>query len=191
MNHISGLTRYINDIKVVICDIDGVLTDGKILISEKDWRLKSFDQKDTLGTMIAKYSNLKQIWISLHLTEISKIRGRAIGVDEIIGAKYGKYAAIEEFLLRDGVEYKNVAYIGDDIDDYMVMERCGFPIAVNDSVQDIKTLAKYITNAKGGAGAVRESIELILKTQGKWENAVEKFFEAVRNPLVDPTENFR
>jgi len=141
--------------------------------------------------MIAKYSDIRQIWISLHLTEISKIRGRALGVDEIVGAKYGKYAAIEEFLLRDGFEYKNIAYIGDDIDDYMVMERCGFPVAVNDSVPDIKTLAKYITNAKGGCGAVRETIELILKSQNKWENSVEKFFEAVHNPLVDPTENFR
>jgi len=191
MHHLAILKKIIAQIKVIICDIDGVLTDGKIYVSEKDWRLKAFDQKDTLGIMIARYSGIRQIWISLHLTEISKIRGRALGVDEIIGAKYGKYAAIEEFLLRDGYEYKNLAYIGDDIDDYMVMERCGFPIAVNNSSPDIKALAKYITSADGGAGAVREAIELILKEQGNWETAVEKFFADVQNPLVDPTLNLR
>jgi len=189
--NINYLKRIIQDIKVIMIDIDGVLTDGKIYITEGDWRLKSFDQKDSLGIMITKYSDLKQIWISLHLTEIAKKRGAALGVDEIIGAKYGKYAAVEEFLLREDVEYKNIAYIGDDIDDYMVMERCGFPIAVNDAVSDVKALAKYITKSNGGNGAVREVIELILKEQGKWETAVEKFFDAVKNPLVDPTQNLR
>ena len=184
------LKQHIQKIKYIVCDIDGVLTDGKHYVTEQETKIKAFDNKDSLGIMIAKYADIKQAWISLHLTPIAKHRGSSLGVDEIISAKSGKYAAIEEFILRANIEYKHLAYIGDDIDDYMIMERCGFPVAVNDAVPEIKSLAKYITNCKGGNGAVREAIELILKEQNKWDTAIEKFFVDVRNPLVDPTKVF-
>ncbi len=97
------LNQHLNKIKCIICDIDGVLTDGKLFISEQGVKIKAFDNKDTLGIMIAKYSDIKMVWISLHLTDVAKHRGASLGVDEIISAKYGKYAAIEEFLLRANI----------------------------------------------------------------------------------------
>jgi 3-deoxy-D-manno-octulosonate 8-phosphate phosphatase (KDO 8-P phosphatase) len=187
----SMIRKSLQDVKTIIMDIDGVLTDGHVYVTEGDWRIKSFNQRDTLGIMIAKHSEIKLAWVSLRLTEIAKKRAVNIGIDEVLGAKYGKLKAIEEYLMRNNLDFKDVAYIGDDIDDYRVMEQCGFPVAVNDATEEIKIIAKYIAKNNGGMGAVREVIELVLREQNKWNTSVNKFFAELANPLEDPTNILR
>ncbi len=159
--------RLVN-IKVLVMDVDGVLTDGRIIMDAHGVESKFFDVQDGFGIVFAKQCGLKTVIISARQSEVVKHRADDLKIDKVFVGVYPKISAYEQMVKEFGVNDEEVCFIGDDVADLKVMKRCGFAVAVANAVFEVKSIAHYVTKAKGGRGAVREAIELILKAQGKW-----------------------
>jgi 3-deoxy-D-manno-octulosonate 8-phosphate phosphatase (KDO 8-P phosphatase) len=149
------------DIKLVILDVDGVMTDGRIVIDDNGVESRNFDIKDGMGVVVMMMSGVEVAIIT------SKIKRFHEGIKK-------KTEPYEEMLKEMGITDAEVAYVGDDLVDLSMMKRVGLPIAVGDAVEDVKQHAAYVTKARGGYGAVREVAEMILKAQGKWDKILSK-----------------
>lgn len=156
-------------------DVDGVLTDGKILYTEDGKEYKSFDVKDGFAMAAAVRIGLKIAVISGRESSTVTRRMKEVGVTEIhqkVRDKIEIYNKIkEEHQLSD----EEIAYVGDDVLDIGVMKRAGLAFAVSDAAEDTKKFSHSVTNAKGGNGAVRETLVLILKAQDKWSKLINRF----------------
>lgn len=150
------------DIKLLILDVDGVLTDGKIYISDNGIETKSFNIQDGLGLKLLLDNSINIAVISGRKSNATKIRLRELGIKHAyfgVADKTKVFNALKKkFRLKD----KNIACIGDDLPDLPIMQKVGFSIAVANAVQKVRDISDYITKAKGGDGAVREACELIL-----------------------------
>jgi 3-deoxy-D-manno-octulosonate 8-phosphate phosphatase (KDO 8-P phosphatase) len=156
-------------------DCDGVLTDGRIWILAEGDDQKAFSTKDGLGIELLHRAGLRSGIISGRKSTAVERRAHGLGMEFVRLGDGDKIAAFEQILAAAEVEANEVAFIGDDLNDIPLMLRSGLAIAVADAVQETRDHAHYVTNATGGSGAVRESIELILKAQGHWSKLIEKY----------------
>jgi 3-deoxy-D-manno-octulosonate 8-phosphate phosphatase (KDO 8-P phosphatase) len=166
----SRITKYASRIKLFLCDVDGVLTDGSIFIGgEREF--KRFNIRDGLGLVLARRAGLKVGWVSARPSAATKLRAEELKIDFLVqqGDNTGKTAAIERLLAQEKLNWSEVCFVGDDIIDLGPRARAGLAIAVGDAVPEAKAAAHWITKAAGGRGAVREAVELILKAQHKWQ----------------------
>jgi 3-deoxy-D-manno-octulosonate 8-phosphate phosphatase (KDO 8-P phosphatase) len=157
-------------IKLFLCDVDGVLTDGSIFIGgEREF--KWFNIRDGLGMVLARRAGLKVGWISARPSLATKLRADELKIDFLVqqGDNLSKTAAIEHLLAQERLNWSEVCFVGDDILDLGPLTRAGFSVAVGDAVAEAKAAAHFTTKAVGGRGAVREVLELILQAQGKWQ----------------------
>jgi 3-deoxy-D-manno-octulosonate 8-phosphate phosphatase (KDO 8-P phosphatase) len=163
-------------IKVLILDVDGVLTDNSVLIGPIDGRrveLKSFNIQDGLGLVVFRQSGVPVVWMSGRESEATALRAKELKIDELMqlhGA--AKLPATLDLMQRRGIAWKEIAFVGDDLADLPVMRRCGLPIAVANAVAEVKACAAFVTQAEGGRGAVREAVEALLKARGTWNQSV-------------------
>jgi len=155
-------------IKVVAMDVDGVLTDGRIIVDSNGVETKNFDVQDGFGIVFLRKCGLKTAIISARESGVVAHRAQDLKIDKVYVGVYPKIGAYEGMLKEFNVIDEEVCFIGDDLADLMVMRRCGIGIAVANAVFEIKQIADYVTNKRGGHGAVREAIELILQAQGHW-----------------------
>jgi 3-deoxy-D-manno-octulosonate 8-phosphate phosphatase (KDO 8-P phosphatase) len=165
-------------IKLFLCDVDGVLTDGSIFIGgEREF--KRFNIRDGLGLVLARRAGLKVGWVSARPSLATKLRADELKIDFLVqqGDNLGKTAAIEQLLAQEKLNWGEVCFVGDDIIDLGPLTRAGFSVAVGDAVAEAKAAAHFTTKAAGGRGAVREAVELILRAQGKWMQFTEKYSE--------------
>ena len=172
----SSLKKRLTRIKLFLCDVDGVLTDGSIFIGgEREF--KRFNIRDGLGLVLARRAGLKVGWISARPSPATKMRAEELKIDFLVqqGDNIGKAAAIEEMLAREKLNWSEVCFVGDDIIDLGPLTRAGLAVAVGDAVIEAKAAAHFVTKAVGGRGAVREAVEMILRAQGKWEAFVEHY----------------
>jgi 3-deoxy-D-manno-octulosonate 8-phosphate phosphatase (KDO 8-P phosphatase) len=163
------LVARLKGIKLFLCDVDGVLTDGSIFIGgEREF--KRFNIRDGLGLVLARRAGLKVGWVSARPSLATKLRAEELKIDFLVqqGDHTGKTAAIEELLAKENLNWSEVCFVGDDIIDLGPLSRAGLAVAVGDAVPEAKAAAHYVTRAAGGRGAVRETVELILKVQQKW-----------------------
>lgn len=163
-------------IKLLLLDVDGVLTDGKIILSTSGHETKNFDVQDGLGILFLRKAGLKCAIITARLSKVVKIRARQIGIDRVYENHY-KIESLEGIKRSFKVRDDEVCFIGDDFIDISILKRVGFSVCVPNGVDEAKGVAHYITKRRGGEGAVREICELILKAQGKWEKATKRYFE--------------
>lgn len=154
-------------IKVLIMDVDGVLTDGRIIIDGNGVESKFFDVQDGFGVVFAKKSGIKTAIISARVSPVTQLRAKDLGIDKVF-IVYPKVSAYEQLKNEWNVSDEEICFIGDDLADLVILKRVGFAVAVNNAVFEVKQVADYVTKHKGGRGAVRELVELILKAQGKW-----------------------
>ena len=157
-------------IKLFLCDVDGVLTDGSIFIGgEREF--KWFNIRDGLGMVLARRAGLKVGWISARPSLATKLRADELKIDFLVqqGDNVSKTAAIEHLLAQERLNWSEVCFVGDDILDLGPLTRAGFSVAVGDAVAEAKAAAHFTTKAVGGRAAVREVLELILQAQGKWQ----------------------
>ena len=157
-------------IKLFLCDVDGVLTDGSIFIGgEREF--KRFNIRDGLGLVLARRAGLKVGWVSARPSLATKLRADELKIDFLVqqGDNLSKTAAIEHLLAQERLNWSEVCFVGDDILDLGPLTRAGFSVAVGDAVAEAKAAAQFTTKAAGGRGAVREVLELILQAQGKWQ----------------------
>jgi 3-deoxy-D-manno-octulosonate 8-phosphate phosphatase (KDO 8-P phosphatase) len=163
-------------IKLLILDVDGVLTDNSVIIGLVDGQrieLKSFNIQDGLGLGIFRQSGIPVVWMSGRISDATTLRATELRINEVLQLKGAdKLPATLELMKKHGVEWKEIAFVGDDLADLPVMRRCGLPIAVANAVAEVKECAAYVTRTEGGKGAVREVIELLLRSQGTWDLSV-------------------
>ncbi len=168
-------------IKLLALDVDGVVTNNDIylgLVEGQRIEFKQFDIQDGLGMGLARRMGLVVAWVSGRYSDATVLRAAELKIDELIqDPNARKVPAMTEMLLRLGIGWEEVAFVGDDLADLPVLRRVGLPLAVANAVTEVKQLAHYVTSARGGEGAVREVIELLFKAQGRWEEAVRVYLE--------------
>ena len=155
-------------IKTFIFDVDGVLTDGKILINSDGELLRSFDTKDGYAMKCALVKGFKIAIITGGRNEAVRERFNELGVIDIYLGAHHKLDAYQDLMDNYDLNPEEILYIGDDIPDIPVMEKVGLGCCPADAASDVKAMADYVSHKKGGEGCVRELIEQVLRVQGKW-----------------------
>jgi len=158
-------------IKVLFLDVDGVLTDGSVLVTERGEQLRRFSVKDGYAMQLAIKRGLHVAIISGGNSAGVEARLRGLGVKEIHLAVADKQAVLDKLVEQYGVSLDQVAFMGDDIPDLVCMKKVGLAICPLDAVEEVKAAAHYVSPKKGGEGCVREVLEKMLKLQGKWYDA--------------------
>ena len=162
------------NIKLVILDVDGVMTDGRIVIDDNGVESRNFDIKDGMGVVVMMMSGVDVAIITSKKSGAVRHRAEELKIKRFHEGIKKKTEPYEEMLKEMGIGDAEVAYVGYDLVDLSMMKRVGLPIAVNDAVEDVKAHAAYVTQARGGYGAVREVAEMILKAQDKWDKVLAK-----------------
>ena len=163
-------------VKLLLLDVDGVLTDGKIIIGNYGDEIKNFDVNDGLGILLLRRVGIKCAIITAKLSKIVKIRAKHLKIDKLYENHY-KIKSFNSILKRFKVEPEEICFMGDDLIDIPILKRVGMAVSVPNAAKEVKVVSHYTTEKKGGNGAVREICELILKTQGKWQKATKRYFE--------------
>ncbi|MDC6478410.1 HAD-IIIA family hydrolase [Flavobacteriaceae bacterium] len=156
------------NIKTFIFDVDGVLTDGKILITNEGELLRSFDTKDGYAMKCALVQGYKIAIITGGRNQGVEERFKELGVYDIFMGAHYKLDAFQDLLDNYDLDPETILYIGDDVPDIPVMEKVGLGCCPADAVSDVKAMADYVSHKNGGEGCVRELIEQVLRVQGKW-----------------------
>ncbi len=174
--HSTDLDERIKRIKLLIVDNDGVLTDGRIIYGDYGDELKFFDVQDGFGLGLLHRAGFKIVMISGKKSRINPRRAKDLKIDKIYQNAFDKLKVFHKVIKKFKVTPEQVCYVGDDLIDLPVLTRVGFAVAVANAVEEVKKAVHYCTHKSGGRGAVREVVDLILKSQGRWENATEKYF---------------
>lgn len=172
-------------IRLVVLDVDGVLTDGGIFVGGgKDGavrELRRFHALDGLGIRMLAEAGLTVALVSGRRSDAVAQRAAELGITEVHqGLPFGKIAAVEGIVSRNEYSWSAVAHVGDDLADLALMERVGLPAAVANAVSEVKARAAWCGAVEGGSGAVREFAEALLRARGEWEDLVEAYVERSR-----------
>lgn len=163
------------DIKMLALDVDGVLTDGTLLVHADGSESKIFNTLDGHGIRMWQRAGLKVALLSGRASEPTKRRAEQLQIEYIFQDCHQKLLVLKDFLVQLGLGPQAVAYIGDDLTDLPVIRYVGFGVAVANAVDEVKQYADYVTTRPGGNGAVREVIEYILKNTGKWQELMKRY----------------
>jgi len=164
-------------VRLIILDVDGVLTDGGIYIGPEGELFKAFHARDGLGITVARKAGLKTAIITGRTSPQVAFRAKELHFDSVYQGCLDKRAAYRELKTQYGLTDDEVAYVGDDLIDLPVMLQCGFPAAVADASAEVRAAAAYVATKNGGHGAVRDVIEYILKAQGRWQDVIASFYD--------------
>ena len=169
-----ALAARFRQVELLLCDVDGVLTDGLILIGE-NIEVKSFHIQDGLGLAALRRSGIRVGWISNRRSAATTQRAEELKIDFLRQERRSKVAVIEELLTQVKLSWKQVCYVGDDIVDLGALKHAGIGIAVANAVPEVMDEAHYVTRARGGDGAIREVSELILRAKDLWRDILTSF----------------
>lgn len=171
----TAIRQKAQGIKLLLLDVDGVLTDGRIIYDSKGRDSKFFDVHDGLGVYLLHKAGIPTILITAKGSRAIKPRARDMRVVQVYTDIFPKSSVLDKILRKYALDAGEVCFVGDDLVDLSLMKRVGFPVAVFNAAPEIKQVAAYITLRMGGRGAVREVAELLLKAQGKWQQAVRNY----------------
>jgi 3-deoxy-D-manno-octulosonate 8-phosphate phosphatase (KDO 8-P phosphatase) len=166
------------NIKLLILDVDGVLTDGGIILGNDGSEYKSFHVRDGHGIKMLIKAGLHVAIITGRHSMVVSRRAQELGITEVFQKCFDKNAVFSGLIRKYSLSEVEVAYVGDDIVDAPIMKRAGLAVAVADAAEDIKKYALLVTQNRGGRGAVREVTDLILKSKGLWERMFNEYFKA-------------
>ena len=173
--HIAEVERRARRIKLLLMDCDGVLTDGRLELLENGDEQKTFHARDGQGISLFHRAGLKTGIISGRTSSAVERRAQDLGMTYVRQYARDKIEALDEILALAKVSLHECAYIGDDLADIPVMDRVELAVAVADAAVETKEAAHFITELKGGHGAVREVTDLILKAQGRWDELMKRY----------------
>lgn len=175
---VPALKKRAAQIKVLLMDVDGTMTDGGVtLLSQADGtalEIKTFDAHDGQGLTLAHTAGIRTGCITGRESPALLRRANEMKMEFVYVKQPTKIPAYEEILLKAGVPDSAVAFVGDDLPDIPVMRRVGLAVAVGDAVPEVKQAAHFVTKSSAGHGAVRDAVELILKSKGIWEEMIYK-----------------
>ncbi|MBN1832260.1 MAG: 3-deoxy-manno-octulosonate-8-phosphatase KdsC [Deltaproteobacteria bacterium] len=157
-------------IKLLILDVDGVLTDGHIIMNARGEEIKCFHVRDGHGLRLLMSAGIHVVIITGRKSKTVEHRARDLGIQELYQGVKDKESLVKKLIQHQKVDKEEVCCMGDDLPDLPMFNQVGFSIAVADACPELRTEADFVTRKRGGKGAVREVCELILKAQGKWPN---------------------
>ncbi|MCD6540088.1 MAG: HAD-IIIA family hydrolase [Candidatus Omnitrophica bacterium] len=161
----EDIVKKAKKIRLLILDVDGVLTEGSIIYDNKGRELRIFNVKDGLGVFLLTQRGFPVVILTAKDSKIVKKRARDMGINDVFSG-YPKEEVLDKIIKKYKVGLEEVAFVGDDLIDIEVAKRVGFSIAVNDAAEDLKKTVDFVTENKGGKGAVREVTEIILQAKG-------------------------
>jgi len=164
-------------IKLILMDVDGVLTDGEIIYSSSGSEVKKFHVQDGMGITLARMAGLKTGIITGRISEIVKRRAEELKIDVVSQGSFNKLPQYEQIRKQFNLKDEEIAYIGDDILDMSILKKVGFSAAVANARDEVKAICDYVTVARGGQGAVREVIDKILIRQDKLDKLIKQLSE--------------
>jgi YrbI family 3-deoxy-D-manno-octulosonate 8-phosphate phosphatase len=162
-------------IELLVIDVDGVLTDGGIVYDDHGAELKSFHVRDGAAVRIWQMVGKRSAVLSGRRSPVVERRAQEMGIDRVIQGVSEKLPAFAELLAQERLAAVQACFVGDDLPDLPVLRNCGLAVAVPDACPEARQAAQFVTQTPGGKGAVRETVELILRCQGLWQGLVEKF----------------
>lgn len=168
------LTTRLGRIRLFLCDVDGVLTDGTVLMGS-GVEMKRFDIRDGFSLQLLQQEGIRVGWISARPSAATTERAKDLKVDFLRQSPAPKVEVIGELLTELDIPWDDVCYVGDDIIDLGALRRAGFSAAPSDARPEVRERVHHVCSHPGGRGAVREVVELILKARGCWDAAVAKF----------------
>ena len=174
MDKKSFMEKAVN-IKLAVFDVDGVLTDGKLILGESGNEYKSFHVRDGHGLVMLLETGCKIAVITARSSNIVAERMASLGIKYVFQGEKDKGLRLLKLIEDLGLERHQVAYVGDDVIDLPAMINVGLPIAVADAHPEVKNNAAWVTENRGGQGAVREVCELIMRAQGKFEDRIKAY----------------
>lgn len=170
------------DIKLLVLDVDGVLTNSSIIINADGSESKIFSSLDGHGIRMWQRAGLKVAFLSGRESEPTSRRAKQLGIEHCIQDCHNKLPALKELAERLNLAAQEIAFIGDDLTDLPSIRYVGFGVAVANAVDEVKPYADYVTTRTGGSGAVREVIEYILKNTGQWQQLLERYLPPSKTP---------
>ena len=177
MLDLSAIERRASHIKLLLMDCDGVLTDGRFWLLNKGDEQKGFHVHDGLGLELWHRAGMRSGIISGRTSTVVEQRARDLKIEFVRQGAENKIDSFEALLTETGLEDSEVAYIGDDLNDIPLLMRAELAVAVANAAEETRSVAHLVTRAAGGFGAVREVIEIILKSQGRWADVTEKYLK--------------
>jgi 3-deoxy-D-manno-octulosonate 8-phosphate phosphatase (KDO 8-P phosphatase) len=164
-------------IKLLVFDVDGVLTDGTILVHGDGSESKAFNIKDGAAIVWAQRAGLSIALLSARSADATAVRAAQLGISTIVQGSANKVAGFEQILTGTGLTESQVGYMGDDLQDLPVLRRAGFSAAPADASPEVRAAVQWVSASGGGRGAVRECIEHVLRAQGQWRAAVADYLD--------------
>ena len=171
----QSIENKLKRIRLLLLDVDGVLTDGGIIYDDNNVETKVFNVKDGLGLRLLMNSGIQVGIVTGRVSSSLKHRCENLGITTIFDGIHDKAEALERIINQTGSIAEEIAFVGDDLPDIPIMNRVGLSVAVADAHENVRESADMVTYAKGGGGAVREICEAILKAGGKWGEIVSKY----------------
>jgi 3-deoxy-D-manno-octulosonate 8-phosphate phosphatase (KDO 8-P phosphatase) len=162
-------------VELLVLDVDGVLTDGAIVYTDHGVEVKAFHVRDGSALKLWQFEGKRAAVISGRTSRAVEVRAAELGVAPVLQGRADKLAAYRELLAGLGLRPEQTCCVGDDLPDLPLLSHCGLAVAVADACPEARADAHYVTRTPGGRGAVREAIELILRCQGRWQRAVERY----------------
>lgn len=182
----SSFQRKLAGVEVLICDVDGTLTDGSVTFSSDGAEYKTFNVHDGLGIALAVRNGLDIVFMTGRISEMVSRRAAELGVTTVLQGISNKRDAIDALAIVKNLNLDAVAYIGDDLNDLPAMERVGLVFAVHDACEHVCRQATFVLNKCGGHGAVREAIELILDAKIGMGTVVDNYVASAQQTSTKP-----
>lgn len=163
-------------IRLLLLDVDGVMTDGRIVYDDHGNETKAFDVKDGHGLKLLQRAGIRVGIITGRQSPVVDRRAAELGIDLVYQGAKDKLVPFREILHKTGLTADQIAYVGDDLPDVPILRRVGFAATVADALAEVKPHVHYVTRHPGGRGAVREICDLLLKETGRWESVAARYF---------------
>ena len=171
----KNLQEKLKKIKMLVLDVDGVMTDGSIIMDSDGREMKNFNVRDGHGLVMIQRHGIKVAILTGRTSAVVDHRARDLKITEVYQGALNKRAVFDQMLKKNNLSPEETAFIGDDIVDIPVLKRVGFSAAVADALDVVKKPVDYITANKGGQGAVREICEMLLNAQGYWPEVAARY----------------
>ncbi len=170
------MRERLEKIRLLLLDVDGVMTDGRIVYNNQGVETKAFDVKDGHGLKMLQRAGIQIGIITGRQSEVVAFRAAELGIDILYQGVKNKLVPYQEILAQQGLKDEEVAYVGDDVIDLPILRRVGFAATVADAVDDVMPYVHFVTRRAGGRGAVREVCDLLLKETGRWDSLADRYF---------------
>jgi 3-deoxy-D-manno-octulosonate 8-phosphate phosphatase (KDO 8-P phosphatase) len=171
----KNIKEKLEKIKLLILDVDGVMTDGRIIMDNQGREIKNFNVRDGHGIKLLQRYGIKVAILTGRQSKVVEYRAKDLEIEDVYQKVFNKKEIFQKILKKHKLSADEAAFMGDDIIDIPVLKSVGFSAAVADAVDVVKKSVDYITGHKGGQGAVREICEMILRAQGKWPEIAVKY----------------